>query len=103
MKDQRSYMKTEYTLFVQPPNTMPRINSIYAFVSVDAVDGNEGVVAAPYGGQSCLPLIAADEERLKELIPIAEKIATIANMKIRLVKFSTREVIKEINPNEKTT
>jgi hypothetical protein len=86
------------TLFQQPKNTLPSIESVYLFVSVDAEDGNEGVVAAPYGGQVMMPMIAADEKRLSQLMPVAQQISTAFNMKIRLIKLSHREVIKEINP-----
>jgi hypothetical protein len=86
------------TIFQQPKNTLPSIESVYLFVSVDAEDGNEGVVGAPYGGQMCLPMIAADEKRLEQLMTLAQQLSTAFNMKIRLIKLSHREVIKEINP-----
>jgi hypothetical protein len=86
------------TIFKQPKNTLPKIKSVYLFVSVDASDENEGIVAAPFGGLGCMPLIAADEKRLEQLIPIAEQIAYMSKMKIRLIKLSGREVIKEIFP-----
>lgn len=86
------------TLFQQPKNTLPSIECLYAFVSVDAKDGNEGLIAAPFGEAPIMPMIAADEKRLEQLIPIAEIIAARFNTKIRLIKLSHREVIKEINP-----
>lgn len=86
------------TIFQQPKNTLPSIESVYLFVSVDAEDGNEGVVAAPVGPVGCMPLIAADEKRLEQLLPTAQVLADLGNMKIRLIKLSHREVIKEINP-----
>lgn len=79
-----------------PPNTMPRINGVWAYLSVDA-DGNEGVCAAPIGpGGMCVPLIAADEERLKSITPIAEQIARITGMTIKLVRFGEREDLRDI-------
>jgi hypothetical protein len=86
------------TIFQQPKNTLPSIEELYVFVSVDAEDGNEGVVGAPMGPVGCMPLVAADKNRLSELIPIAEEISKMTGMKIRLIKLSHREVIKEINP-----
>lgn len=88
------------TIFQQPKNTMPRIDSIYAFVSVDAEDGNEGVVAAPMPPLGSMPLIAADEKRLAQLIPIAQQLSTFTGMKIRIIKLSHREVIREITPGK---
>lgn len=87
-----------FGIFHQPKNTLPRIDELYAFVSVDEQDGNEGLVAAPYGGQMCLPLIAADKERLKVITPLAERLAQATKQKIRLIKLSHREVIKDISP-----
>jgi hypothetical protein len=79
-----------------PKNTMPRIDSIWAYLSVDPDDGNEGVLSAPLlGPGSQVPLIAADEARLKSIGPIAEKIAQATGRRVRLVKFATREVVRE--------
>jgi hypothetical protein len=41
---------------LMPKNEMPRIDAIWAFVSVDPDDGNEGVLSAPLlgpGSQGC--------------------------------------------------
>jgi hypothetical protein len=79
-----------------PKNTMPRIDAIWAFVSVDPDDGNEGVLSAPLLGPGTqVPLIAADEARLKSLWPIARMIASRSGMRCQLVKFHTREVVEE--------
>jgi hypothetical protein len=79
-----------------PKNEMPRIDAIWAFLSVDPEDGNEGVLAGPLlGPGSQVPLIAADEKRLQSLWPIARQIAQAAGRRCRLVKFHTREVIEE--------
>jgi hypothetical protein len=81
----------------QPKNTLPQIDHVYMFVSVDPDDGNEGVVAAPVEGV-LMPLVAADDKRLECLMPLAKELATMGNMKIRLIKLSNREVVKEIEP-----
>lgn len=88
-------------IFQQPKNTMPRIDSLYAYVSVDHEDGNEGLCGAPVGPVGCMPLIAADEKRLEQLTPIAEQMARQFKMKIRLVKFTKREVIRDIGPYDR--
>lgn len=79
----------------QPKNTMPLINSLWAFLSVDPADGNEGVCAATIGN-TLMPLIAADEARLASLRSHAEKIAKRSGRKIKLVKFTTREEVEEV-------
>lgn len=83
------------TLLHKPKNTLLRIDAIYAFVSVDD-DGTEGVCAMTTPGLGLTPLIAADETRLKQLIPLAESLARTSGMKIRLIKLTTREEIRDI-------
>ena len=69
------------------------IQEVYVCLSKDH-DGNEGVPAVTIGGKA-VPLIAFSKERLDQLIPVARKIAHEENIKISLVKFTTRETIEE--------
>jgi hypothetical protein len=80
---------------IQPKNTMPKIESIWAFVSMDPLDGNEGVCAFQVG-QHMMPMIAADPKRLEQLTPLAESLALRTGMKIKLVRFHSREEVKEL-------
>lgn len=73
----------------QPKNTMPRIDTIWAFVSVDPDDGNEGVCAF-HTGEGWMPMIAADIARLDQIRPIAQKIARDRQQAVKLVRFSQR-------------
>lgn len=83
-------------LVLTPPNVMPRINSLWVYLSRDK-DGNEGLCAAPVGpGGMILPLIAADPERLKLITPLAEQLAKFTGMTIVLVEFTTRADLREI-------
>lgn len=79
-----------------PPNTLPRIDEIWANLSIDAY-GNEGVVGGYFPGSGWLPLIAADQKRLDGIRQMALAIARESGMRIRLVKFTTREVLETIN------
>lgn len=85
------------SVFIQPKNTMPKIERIWAFVSVDPADNNEGVAAATIHG-AFMPLIAADQARLDSLRPYARAIARASGMTLRLVEFSQRTVVEEIAP-----
>lgn len=59
------------TIIIDDRDNHLKIESIWAFVSVDD-DGNEGVCAAQLMGPgSLMPLIAADPARLDSLRPIA--------------------------------
>jgi hypothetical protein len=81
----------------QPPNSCPRMEHIWAFLSVDPADGNEGVIAANMGpGRSMVPLIASDKVRLDELLVYARRLALENNIRIRVVKFTVREEIEEL-------
>lgn len=80
-----------------PGNYLAKIENIWAALSVD--EGGEGVVAAPLApGMLSVPLIAADEARLKSIVPLAKRMATMFGKKMRLVKFTTREEIEEFLP-----
>lgn len=83
------------TIVVIPKNTI-RIDTIWAFVSVDPEDNTEGVIAGPLlGPGSVIPFIAADEARLASLRPLAQKFAKQLGRPVRLLKFSIREVIED--------
>jgi hypothetical protein len=84
------------TILHAPKNTIVRIDSVWAFVSVDPVDGYEGVMSGPLMGPGTqVPLIAADEKRLASLWPIARAIAAQFGIKCRLIRLHNREVIEE--------
>jgi hypothetical protein len=75
-----------------------KIDAIWAFISVDE-KGDEGLCAAPMPGTNMtVPLIAANPERLKSLIPIAEMLARNTGMTIKLIRLGTREEVRVITP-----
>jgi hypothetical protein len=68
-----------------------KIQSIWAYVSVNE-NGEEGICGFnDPRTQQWLPMIAADEERLKSLKPFAHQIALVTKQQVKLVKFHTRE------------
>jgi hypothetical protein len=86
----------DMTTVVHIPKNIIRIDAIWAFVSVDPEDNTEGVIAGPLMGPgSIVPFIAADEKRLASLRPLAQKLAKQIGRPVRLLKFSTREVIED--------
>ena len=78
------------------PGLMPRIEHLWAFLSIDK-DGDEAVCAAKMG-DTWMPLVAADEKRLDQLRPIAEQVARQIGRPIHLVKFTVRKEIEVIAP-----
>lgn len=80
-----------------PGNYLPRIDSLWAVLSVDA--GGEGLCAAPLApGMLSVPLIAADEARLESILLIAREIAKRTGKTVRVVRFHAREEIEVIAP-----
>jgi hypothetical protein len=97
MSDSKTHLFVkDETLVHVPPNEKFYIDSVWAFVSEDA-KGNEGIVAHTMGA-TLMPLIAADEERLRQLRPYAEKLAKMGLVKIKLVKFHQRTEVETIAP-----
>jgi hypothetical protein len=90
-------------VYPQDPNTMPEIQSISAFLVLDPADNNEGIIACDLPGSRGMPmpLIGADAERIESLRPIAQQIANVKGVPVRLVRFSVREVIEVLEPKHR--
>lgn len=73
-----------------------RIKSISAFISVDPNDGDEGIIGTRAPDGSMMPMIAADEDRLNSLRPIAEQMAAHLPHEVKLVRFTNREDVEVI-------
>lgn len=74
-----------------------KITSIQAFVAVDPVDGDEGIMAFQ-GPSGPMPMIAADPERLANLRPFAEATALAMGIEVRLIRFDQRTTVEILNP-----
>lgn len=98
--DENTTQAADGTHVHNPGNTLLRIDNIWAFVSTDK-DGHEGLCAAPlWRGGDPIPMIAADEARLANLIPLAEHLSKIAGMTIRLIRLHTREEVRTFTPTQ---
>jgi hypothetical protein len=82
-------------LLHQPKNTMPRIAELWAFLSVDPTDGNEGVIATRMG-ETWITLVAADRARLESFWPLVKNLRDEFGVKMRLVKFTARIDVEDI-------
>lgn len=65
---------------------MPKIRELYAFISFDENENDEGVMAFMHEG-SWLPLIGSDMDRIHSLIPIADDISAESGKKYKLLHF----------------
>lgn len=72
-----------------------RIKDVWAFVAVGE-DGDEGIMAMRQRDGSWMPMIAADEERIRLLRPIAEAQAEVTGTQVRLVRFHQRSEVETI-------
>ena len=72
-----------------------RITEIYAVVATDE-DGVEGVVAITTPSGGAMPLIAADEARLKNIVPAARSIARLTGHTYKLIRVTQREDVMDI-------
>lgn len=77
---------------VSPPNTITRIDAVWAAVSVDE-DGLEGLCSVYIDGV-WWPLIAADERRLPFVLEQAERLAKANGSLVEVVRLSTRTALK---------
>lgn len=70
------------------------ITKVTAFVAVDPKDGDEGVMAFQ-SDSGWMPLICADETRIKQMLPIAEQISAATGTEYRILQFTTREDVTD--------
>lgn len=78
---------------------MPKITELYAWVTADTDENDEGVpcVHSPVGP---LPLMGADLERAKSLRGFAEQVAQKSGRPVRLIRSTGIEVIDVVQPPE---
>jgi hypothetical protein len=80
---------------------MKMIEEMYAYVVTNQIEGFpegiEGVIAV-FGPMGWIPLVGADEEAMTGHLPHAQLVATKQNVEVRMLRFSTRQVIKTIMP-----
>lgn len=76
------------------PNKMEEIGSVWAVLSVDA-SGREGVCATKtdFGW---IPLFTGDPDKVDMIAQIGSEIAEGGTAKTRLVRFTTREEVREL-------
>lgn len=87
-------MRTDMSPIIHDPENKLKIDAVWLFVSRDE-NGNEGLLAAPLG-ETFMPLVAADPDRVESLRIIAQKMAQMTKKKVHLIKFSVKEEIETI-------
>lgn len=81
------------TVIHSPPNTNPRITTLWAIVSVDAT--GEGICAANLNGQ-WMTLCTSEERLVPMLVASARRISKESGKKLKLIKLTGREDVQDI-------
>ena len=76
---------------------MPKIMTMYAYISEDDGPDDEGVVAMKMG-DTWMPLVGADMERMESLRPMAQEISRVTGKEVILAKFQARTDMEVIRP-----
>lgn len=80
---------------------MPKITEMYAFVVEDTGPDDEGVIGMQSEegdqGKIWLPLVGADMARVESLKWLAAGIGKQCGKKVKLIHFTNREDLGEIN------
>lgn len=79
------------------PKNHLKVDNMYAYLSVDQEDGNEGLVAIDTATGK-MPLVGADMGRMLSYKPIVKNLVKTTGFKVRLYKFSSKKLLDEINP-----
>lgn len=78
--------------------TVKIINEVYTFVTAD--DEEEGIigktVSVPGIGQTFLPFVFNNPQKIEHLREIAIEIGKVSKKKIKLIRFTNREVLEEL-------
>lgn len=75
---------------------MPKIEELYAYIAHEPGDpDDEGITAFKSNG-TWMPMVGADEARMRSLKGHAQKIADTTGHTITLVKFSVKTVLETI-------
>jgi len=72
--------------------TKLKIEKMYAFIAEN--DDGEGVMAFK-SGFGWMPMVGADLERMKSLVPIAKEMSKISGKEFKIIQFDNRTDVTE--------
>ena len=96
-------VKTDKFEVIDHKKNYSKMDDFLVGVAVDE-NGNEGLIAASYenpdfSGKILLnPMIGGTDADKKSVLDSANKIAKATGKKIRIIRFSSRQIIKEVTP-----
>lgn len=71
-----------------------KITTVTAFVAIDPEDGDEGIIGF-LSDSGWMPMVCADEARIRQMLPIAEDLKAISGKDYRIIQFSIREDVTD--------
>lgn len=71
-----------------------KITKVSAIVGIDPTNGDEGIWGF-MGPQGWMPMVVADEVRMRLIIPVAEEMSKASGIPYRVVQFSTMTDVTE--------
>lgn len=81
-------------VLIDGPNHL-RITEMWAYLSIDPDDDNEGLLGVTRDGVT-VGLVGADPLMMEKLRPMVDEIVGRTKKKIQLVKFTNRVLVEEI-------
>lgn len=77
---------------------MPKIDTVFAFITEDAGPGDEGILAATFPNGMTMPLVGADLARVDSLREVAQSLCNKFGKPVRLVHFKEMEEVETLIP-----
>lgn len=74
------------------------LQTLTAFVAVDPANGDEGIIGRTLPNGVMMPMIGADQARIESLKPEAAQIAKMTGQTVRMIRFTGREILEELEP-----
>lgn len=74
-----------------------KIETLTAFIAIDPVDGDEGLIGLPVPGSQTLtmPAIAADEARATDLYPHVKRYCQHMGVEFKIIRMGDRSDVTE--------
>ncbi len=73
---------------------MPKIEKMFAFVAEDSGPDDEGIMGISMG-DLMMPLVGADQDRIKSLLVHAEFVSKMTDKPYRILEFSVRKDVTD--------
>lgn len=84
----------KFTTIGGPPDRL--LETLYCFVAVDPKTGLEGLCAIFTPSGMPMQAVTSSPDAVRKIKPLVAAMAKEKNYKVKLVKFTTREILEEL-------